>query len=497
MKTVIISFLALIIIGCNPVNTTFVTPHKINPGTDNSYICTDKSASNFNSQAPCKCSLPNVSSGDGLSCVPKNQQRVCSPQPLNSNGGLETSNNGGTGWVSCIGYICNLGYTNINGNCINSNTVKLTCSIIPNNAQTVHQISNDGGLSYGQCIIDSCNSGFSLINNSCVVTNQSKNCIVQNGNGNQNSTNGGQSWSLCIITSCNNGYSNIGNICVLTNQTRSCLIVNGLGEQSTVNGGQSWSNCNVKTCNTNFSNQNNQCINSYQTRACVTQPLNSNGGIESTSNSGITWGQCTGYICNTDYSLQGSVCVFTKEVQNLKIQSYVNNFLTNAQKRNITLNVNIKIDFDQSLSNTQIIGACVYSVPRYISINPAWWNRTDITNSEREYAIYHELGHCILDRNHKTDLTSFVDYPSAQVPVSMMYPSIISSTIYKNNLQYYNDELFDQSISLGNVALYYNGQNQFNYTYYANALTMPISIKTVTFSKINGEIVCANGETKL
>lgn len=57
----------------------------------------------------------------------------------------------------------------------------------------------------------------------------------------------------------------------------------------------------------------------------------------------------------------------------------------------------------------------------------------------REELIFHELGHCILDRDHTT---SRISYKDTTIPKSIMYPYTFgNSSFYSEMLSYYYDEL--------------------------------------------------------
>lgn len=54
--------------------------------------------------------------------------------------------------------------------------------------------------------------------------------------------------------------------------------------------------------------------------------------------------------------------------------------------------------------------------------------------------VFHELGHCVLDRDHDSGRTT---QKSANIYKSLMYPYVFSSSkIYEDNADYYHGELF-------------------------------------------------------
>lgn len=82
------------------------------------------------------------------------------------------------------------------------------------------------------------------------------------------------------------------------------------------------------------------------------------------------------------------------------------------------------------------IGECssgTDSVP-LVRIGQEFWTGAD--SFTREALVYHELGHCLLYRGHDTNIL-----PSG-IPESIMYPSILNSSVYSSNRAYYIRELF-------------------------------------------------------
>lgn len=116
-----------------------------------------------------------------------------------------------------------------------------------------------------------------------------------------------------------------------------------------------------------------------------------------------------------------------------EMQSYVEKFKLIYGK-----SVNIEIKFEDL--DPMIAGVCYsYTDPsfNYIEIDRDLFS----TYSElgREELIFHELGHCILDREHTT---SRIAYKDTTIPKSIMYPYIFGGLpFYAENLSYYYDEL--------------------------------------------------------
>ena len=69
-----------------------------------------------------------------------------------------------------------------------------------------------------------------------------------------------------------------------------------------------------------------------------------------------------------------------------------------------------------------------------ITVNETTWNQ--ITEADRESMMFHELGHCVLLREHRADVDN------TGVPVSMMNPYALNTYIYESRRTVYIKELF-------------------------------------------------------
>lgn len=69
-----------------------------------------------------------------------------------------------------------------------------------------------------------------------------------------------------------------------------------------------------------------------------------------------------------------------------------------------------------------------------ITVNQESWD--SLSEIDRRAVMFHELGHCILNRRHKND------YSEEGVPLSLMNAAVIDSNIYTENEHYYHEELF-------------------------------------------------------
>lgn len=97
--------------------------------------------------------------------------------------------------------------------------------------------------------------------------------------------------------------------------------------------------------------------------------------------------------------------------------------LNKSMKKNITI-------YFYSLGDSTI-GVCQWysDGSREILIDPNFWYSPSTTEKDREVLMYHELGHCDLDRDH-------ID------PSSIMEEYHIGGGEYEDHEEYYKSELF-------------------------------------------------------
>ena len=139
-----------------------------------------------------------------------------------------------------------------------------------------------------------------------------------------------------------------------------------------------------------------------------------------------------------------------------EFEPYVQSFISEAAMRGHSMSINnLIIQYDSTLSNLYCAKSNVISaennVQKIISVNPnlkCWQN-----SQQLETLFFHEMGHCILGRQHDNSIM-----PKGY-PRSIMYPndiSLYSPCVYQtgdscNKLYrrtYYIDELFDTATAL-------------------------------------------------
>ena len=114
---------------------------------------------------------------------------------------------------------------------------------------------------------------------------------------------------------------------------------------------------------------------------------------------------------------------------------YVESFLTEAALRSVDIDISsveLEIQFGEVNNTGDVIGSCNRENHHIIISRPDWDN---LSNNHREVLIFHELGHCMLDRDHTTNLLSNNEV------ASIMWPSI-QGKFFGARRSYYIDELF-------------------------------------------------------
>lgn len=103
----------------------------------------------------------------------------------------------------------------------------------------------------------------------------------------------------------------------------------------------------------------------------------------------------------------------------------------------------IRIEFGKVQSNEG--AACEESFigGRKVLVDATHWSR--LPEDGREVLIFHELGHCLLNRDHANDVIAFADAAGGRLgtrPVSLMFASGVSGSLYSAFKEHYQRELF-------------------------------------------------------
>ena len=87
------------------------------------------------------------------------------------------------------------------------------------------------------------------------------------------------------------------------------------------------------------------------------------------------------------------------------LQPYFDRFEVEAAARGLTIDlVALKISGDiRLISASQVIGECIHTdkEPNTVVVDVVYWNGAN--DLEKEFLVFHELGHCALNREHIDD----------------------------------------------------------------------------------------------
>jgi len=115
-----------------------------------------------------------------------------------------------------------------------------------------------------------------------------------------------------------------------------------------------------------------------------------------------------------------------------EFQEYIDRF----EKYGNIIIVDLNIHFG-SIEDPFVMGFCKWGHSGTPEIVISFYHWDYITTDlEKESLVFHELGHCVLDRRHREDVLDNM------APASIMYPFALSHNVYYNNHQYYIEELF-------------------------------------------------------
>ncbi|MEE9438299.1 MAG: putative metallopeptidase [Saprospiraceae bacterium] len=145
----------------------------------------------------------------------------------------------------------------------------------------------------------------------------------------------------------------------------------------------------------------------------------------------------TAYFCTT--------C--TNKYEGVKIDDalvpYYESFKVEAQKRGIIFdNSDEQIEgYIQNITSSGVIGLCRLNEennenPSILLDTPYWSDATDL---EREYVVYHELGHCFLRREHK----DLADTTGTCISIMASGLGTCVGTYTSSNREELLDELFE------------------------------------------------------
>lgn len=131
-----------------------------------------------------------------------------------------------------------------------------------------------------------------------------------------------------------------------------------------------------------------------------------------------------------------------------EMQPYVDRFLAEASKRGMDIDLEdsgLDMKFEVDISTADYAGICRYKLgANEIGIDRERWDES--SESRKEWLIYHELGHCVLDRGHRNDRFDNGMWKSLMRgdPLSQDELGIPLCYLWERD-QYYIDELFDET----------------------------------------------------
>ena len=121
---------------------------------------------------------------------------------------------------------------------------------------------------------------------------------------------------------------------------------------------------------------------------------------------------------------------------------YIESFIFEANERDFNLSIDslgIEVKFE-NISDPSVIGRCQRNEDgenESIAVDPIYWKLA--TELEKEYVMFHELGHCVLNRPHTTAADA------SNICLSIMEPGtgeLCTSNYNETTREVLLDELF-------------------------------------------------------
>lgn len=128
------------------------------------------------------------------------------------------------------------------------------------------------------------------------------------------------------------------------------------------------------------------------------------------------------------------------------VQPYIEDFISEAAARGLNVEVDdLIVRFESNLQNGEAAGLCTFRTDgatpeiRLDTTSANWQNNP----SSRESLVFHELGHCILDRPHKDNFLPNGNYVSI---MRAKGEQLFGERLNAFKRSYYLDELFNESV---------------------------------------------------
>jgi len=136
-----------------------------------------------------------------------------------------------------------------------------------------------------------------------------------------------------------------------------------------------------------------------------------------------------------------SACEDTVETDT-ELIPYFDLFAAEAAKRGITVDyVAERIEGSiRQIDDESVLGQCFRNEekPKKVVVDTEYW--ADASESEKEFLIFHELGHCFLNRDHDDSF----DGDGTCLSIMHSTPQACTFELTEENKEAYLDELFEQ-----------------------------------------------------
>jgi hypothetical protein len=217
----------------------------------------------------------------------------------------------GTQYGACSVNECQEGFDLLNNSCLSgctTGTHRNISSYACDNDTITCSVSNGigsqswTGTGYGSCQLVSCNNGYTNVGGNCI---NSQNCSVAHGSGTQSWET--TAWGPCQVQNCDTGYHSETNSCI--DNVQDCT-----GEiNHAVSAHKSWEGSSYGLCLLGANGCQSDFHNSGDNLSCLNNIQDCTSQIAHAANAAQTWngneyGTCTLVSCNTGYSPNGESC---------------------------------------------------------------------------------------------------------------------------------------------------------------------------------------------
>lgn len=197
----------------------------------------------------------------------------------------------------------------------------------------------------------------------------------------------------------------------------------------------------------------------------------------------------TAFSCVKKDDKQGNL--FGENIVNPDFKPYLTKFLADGKVYGKSFNTSkLSIVYNSSLSGGAILAQCFID-PNHpermqkIEVNPSFWTPSRSSDA-KEYVLYHELGHCLLSRDH--DNSQVQTKEGIMINKSIMASYYSKTDYYVNNYNLYLKELYTKAMPTVAYTVLSPAVSEFPSNYYAMALTSSKSYKVVVNNLNNEEI---------